>query len=79
MMPQGYFSQPQGYWSTQYVPARTNHILHLVLTLVTLGLWLPVWFVVWLYNNSRMVPMQIWNQLPGPIPTTLHQHVTRQP
>jgi hypothetical protein len=24
----------------------TNHVLHLLLTLVTLGIWLPIWFLV---------------------------------
>jgi hypothetical protein len=47
----------------QYVPARTSHILHLILTCMTLGLWSPVWFLVWLHNHNRMVtkalPMQM--------------------
>lgn len=25
-----------------------NHGVHIILTLVTCGMWLPVWFVVWL-------------------------------
>jgi hypothetical protein len=33
----------------------TNHLLHLILTVFTCGLWAPVWLVVWLINrnNSR--------------------------
>jgi len=30
-----------------------NHVLHLLLTLVTLGLWLPVWVVLSAMNNER--------------------------
>lgn len=44
----------------QYVPAYTNHLLHLVLTLVTLGLWFPVWVIVWLVNHNRVVPRTDW-------------------
>jgi hypothetical protein len=53
-----------GYWSIQMVPARTNHVLHLLLTLFTFGLWAPVWFIVALYNSNRMVQHQIWNGAP---------------
>ena len=27
-----------------------NHILHLILSIVTLGLWLPVWLIISLVN-----------------------------
>lgn len=30
---------------------KTNHLLHLILTLVTVGLWLPVWIIVAIVNN----------------------------
>ena len=29
----------------------TNHGLHLILTLITGGLWLPVWLIVWACNG----------------------------
>lgn len=32
---------------------RTNHVLHLILTLLTGGLWLPVWIIVALSNRSQ--------------------------
>ena len=35
--------------------AKTNHILHLLLSLITLGLWLPVWFLVSLKTNLSNV------------------------
>ncbi|GAA0915004.1 hypothetical protein GCM10009557_88080 [Virgisporangium ochraceum] len=31
-------------------PVQTNHLLHLVLTLVTCGFWAPVWALVWILN-----------------------------
>jgi hypothetical protein len=34
-----------------YQRRRTNHLLHLVLSCLTLGLWLPVWFFVHLWNK----------------------------
>lgn len=38
---------------TQFVPVRTNHLLHLALFCLSLGLWAPVWFIVTLYNHNR--------------------------
>lgn len=32
-----------------------NHLLHLVLTLLTCGLWLPVWFLVALSSPPRVL------------------------
>ena len=32
---------------------RPNHILHLVLSVITLGLWLPVWLVLALKKKER--------------------------
>lgn len=34
---------------------RPNHILHLLLSLVTFGLWLPVWLVIGLSSSERRV------------------------
>ncbi len=36
---------------TLYVPRTTNHVLHLILTGITCGLWLPVWGCVWAFNS----------------------------
>lgn len=30
---------------------RTNHILHLILTVLTIGAWLPVWGLVYIINE----------------------------
>lgn len=43
--------------STSFVPARTNHVLHLILTIITFGLWAPVWLIVALINANRTVPV----------------------
>ena len=34
---------------------KTNHILHLLLSVVTLGLWLPVWLIVAAFGGERRV------------------------
>jgi len=31
---------------------QTAHLLHLIATCLTGGLWLPVWVVMWLGNNK---------------------------
>jgi hypothetical protein len=31
----------------------TNHIFHLLMTLLTAGLWIPIWIIVGVSNNSR--------------------------
>lgn len=49
------------------VPARTNHALHLILFLITFGLWTPVWIVVAAINSGRQVPQaQTFVQQPAP-------------
>ena len=30
-----------------------NHILHLLLTLITFGLWLPIWILVSLFSGGQ--------------------------
>jgi len=30
---------------------RTNHVLHLILSVVTLGIWLPLWLIVGISNS----------------------------
>lgn len=32
---------------------RTSHGVHIFLSLITLGLWLPVWAVVWYMNRDQ--------------------------
>jgi hypothetical protein len=32
---------------------RPNHILHLLLSLITLGLWLPVWLLLTIFGGEK--------------------------
>lgn len=44
---QGWRVEAQGPWQVSLVRGkRPNHILHLILSIVTVGLWLPVWFFI---------------------------------
>jgi hypothetical protein len=33
-------------------PVQTNHVLHLILTLVTCGFWAPVWLIMAIINAN---------------------------
>lgn len=33
---------------------KTNHILHVLLTLVTVGVWLPAWVLITFYNSHKL-------------------------
>lgn len=56
----GYSQQPQ-FNQPGYGPSHTtvivnqkkgvNHVLHLILTIVTFGLWLPVWIILAIANS----------------------------
>lgn len=42
----------------QQLGKKTNHILHLLLSVCTLGFWIPVWIIVSINNNlesSRLI------------------------
>jgi len=52
--------QQQAAWVTS-PPAPTNHLLHLVLTLLTLGCWAPVWLLVTL--ASRHAQADYWRSV----------------
>lgn len=56
----------------QYVPARTNHLLHLILTFCTFGFWLPVWFVIALRNHGRTVTKLL--PMPPAAPVSFQAH-----
>lgn len=50
-------------WTEHYAPLvaqpqvrplyKTSHGFHLVMSIITLGLWLPVWLLVGIYNSSK--------------------------
>jgi hypothetical protein len=65
---------------TTMVPAKTNHVLHLILTLISCGMWSPIWLIVALYNVNRMVPhvgygvsTQAYPQMPMPLARPVQQ------
>jgi hypothetical protein len=37
----------------QYEKAKTNHVLHLILSICSIGFWLIVWLLVASSNNSK--------------------------
>lgn len=43
--------QPQPTRIVTSVPVQTSHTFHLIMTLVTCGLWLPVWALVAILNS----------------------------
>ncbi len=36
-----------------YSKKKTNHVLHVILSVLTLGLWIPVWIGVAIVNSMR--------------------------
>ena len=38
---------------TQHLKPSTSHVLHLLLSLISVGLWLPFWFLIAMSNNSQ--------------------------
>ena len=38
---------------------RTSHVLHLLLTIITAGLWIPVWIIVTINNRTRRYRISI--------------------
>ncbi len=38
---------------TMHVAPSTSHVLHLLMSIITVGLWLPVWFIVAASNQSQ--------------------------
>lgn len=51
------YTQPQQINITQQVAgagkSRTSHGLHLFLTIITAGLWAPVWIIVTIVNRGK--------------------------
>ena len=66
MTPPGWYPDPTGqvrYWDganwghlapqATVVPVRTNHAVHILMTLLTCGIWLPVWIIVAAANSNK--------------------------
>lgn len=45
----------------------TNHVLHLILTVLTLGLWAIVWAVVATMNRSKIARCSVCGALAAPL------------
>lgn len=50
------------------VPVDTNHTFHLLLTVFTCGLWLPVWLIVWAVNAGRRKRVLTYGASLGSVP-----------
>ena len=48
-------------------PVQTAHFVHFVLTLLTLGWWLPVWFIVAAINNGKTKQQLVPYNQPVPL------------
>lgn len=66
MTPAGWYPDSTGqvrYWDGQawghlapqatVLPVKTNHAVHILLTLLTFGLYLPIWILVTAINSNR--------------------------
>lgn len=59
------------YIAPNHPPKPTNHVFHLIMTLVTCGLWAPVWIVVALSHKSGAGRYPV--QYPGQPPERLRR------
>ena len=39
--------------STMHLQPSTSHVLHLLLSIITAGIWLPIWFLIAQNNASQ--------------------------
>jgi len=44
--------------STSHIGPGTSHLLHLVLSIITFGIWLPVWLLTDIFNSSELACSQ---------------------
>ena len=44
--------------TVMHVGPSTSHLLHLVLSIITVGFWLPVWLFVDIFNGSELACSQ---------------------
>lgn len=50
----GWRLQFRGDYEAQLLRGKpTNHVLHLILSVITLGLWIPVWICVSLFTGQK--------------------------
>lgn len=39
--------------NTTHIGPKTSHLLHLILSLITAGFWLPIWLIISANNNNQ--------------------------
>ena len=47
---------------TLHIGPGTSHLLHLILSLITIGFWVPVWVIVHLSNSTQAACSQCGHQ-----------------
>lgn len=47
---------------TMHVGPATAHLLHLVLSIITMGVWVPVWIIVHLSHSTQIACSQCGRQ-----------------
>jgi hypothetical protein len=53
MEPITHYLAGEGIVSYQYVPVKTNHLLHWIICALTFGLWFPGYVIIALHNHNR--------------------------
>lgn len=39
---------------TLHVGPQTSHLLHLIMSVITAGVWIPIWLIVHISNSTRI-------------------------
>ncbi|QGJ90185.1 membrane protein [Mycobacterium phage SheaKeira] len=51
--PHPYYPPQQPVVQPTILPVRTNHALHLALSVISCGMWIPVWVIMAMINTTR--------------------------
>jgi len=41
--------------STLHITERPNHVLHVILSIISVGIWIPVWFILSFFSRMNNV------------------------
>jgi hypothetical protein len=52
-------SGPNQFFPTLINGKEINHLLHLIIAVVTCLLWVPVWIALWIINKPKRLVIQI--------------------
>jgi Na+-transporting NADH:ubiquinone oxidoreductase subunit NqrC len=50
-----------------FIPKKTNHLLHLILTIITFGMWSPIWLIVAIVNMATKDTITTLSNAPQPV------------